>query len=136
MTVRLESSDAYEIISYKPCASLPYNVPGHTYALIKIPDDPSQVTSTFECVMKFIVKDCDPSTGEPDNDGYEDEYALENVEVDVADHVQKVLKANFGASWEEVGNENELEDTFALSMSSIEGKNGQKSFIFLIKNGV
>lgn len=86
--------------------------------------------------MKFLVKDCDPSTGEPDNDGYEDEYALETVEVDVADHVQKVLKANFGASWEEVGNENELEDTFALSMSSIEGTNRQKSFISLIKNEV
>lgn len=120
VTVRLESSDAYEIISYKPCASLPYDVPGYTYALIKIPEDPSQVTSTFECMMKFIVKDCDPSTGEPDNDGYEDEYALEAVEVDVADHVMRVLKPNFGASWEEVGNENELEDTFALSMSSIE----------------
>lgn len=120
VTVRLDSSDAYEIISYKPCASLPYNVPGHAYALIKIPDDPLQVTSTFECVMKFIVKDCDPATGEPDNDGYEDEYALEAVEVDVADHVQRVLKPNFGASWEEVGNGNELEDTFALSMSSIE----------------
>ena len=33
----------------------------------------------------------------------------------VADHVQKVMKPNFAASWEEVGEENELEDTFALS---------------------
>ena len=32
--------------------------------------------------MKFIVKDCDPTTGEPDNEeGYQDEYALENVEI-------------------------------------------------------
>ena len=72
--------------------------------------------------MKFIVKDCDPNTGEPDNEeGYEDEYALENIEVNVADHVQKVLKANFSASWDEVGGENELEDTYALSMPSLEG---------------
>lgn len=27
--------------------------------------------------MKFVVKDCDPSTGEPDDDeGYEDEYVV------------------------------------------------------------
>ena len=40
----------------------------------------------------------------------------------VADHVQKVMKPNFAASWEEVGPENELEDTYALSsMSTLEG---------------
>lgn len=26
--------------------------------------------------MKFIVKDCDPGTGEPDDDGYNDEYVV------------------------------------------------------------
>jgi coatomer protein complex subunit gamma len=81
------------------------------------------VTATFSCKMKFIVKDCDPNTGEPDNEeGYQDEYELEDVEVNVADHVQKVMKASFGASWEEVGAENELEDTYALSMPSLEGR--------------
>lgn len=72
--------------------------------------------------MKFIVKDCDPNTGEPDNDeGYQDEYELEGVDINVADHVQKVMKASFSASWEEVGGENELEDTYALSLPSLEG---------------
>jgi coatomer protein complex subunit gamma len=48
---------------------------------------------------------------------------LEDVEVAVADHVQRVMKPNFGASWEEIGPENELEDTFALStVKSLEGK--------------
>ncbi len=44
------------------------------------------------------------------------------MEVAVADHVQKVMKPNFAASWEEVGEENELEDTYALSMKNIEGQ--------------
>ena len=39
----------------------------------------------------------------------------------VADHVQKVLKSNFGAAWEEVGGENELEDTYALSYETLQG---------------
>lgn len=91
--------------------------------------------------MKFIVKDCDPNTGEPDNDeGYQDEYELETVDVTVADHVQKVMKASFSASWEEVGAENELEDTYALSMPSLEGNfkffmgfnTTTKKFIYLI----
>lgn len=26
--------------------------------------------------MKYLVKDCDPNTGEPDDDGYDDEYVV------------------------------------------------------------
>ena len=49
-------------------------------------------------------------------------FQLEDVEIVVADHVQRVMKPNFGASWEEVGVENELEDTYALSsMKTLEG---------------
>ena len=41
----------------------------------------------------------------------------------VADHVQGVVRTNFLASWDEVGDEHEMEDTFALStMTSLEGK--------------
>ena len=40
----------------------------------------------------------------------------------VADHVQRVLKTNFLASWEEVGDEFEMSDTYALTqMNSLEG---------------
>ncbi|XP_013409237.1 coatomer subunit gamma-2-like [Lingula anatina] len=74
-----------------------------------------ETTGTFSCTLKFLVKDCDPNTGETDDEGYEDEYVLEDLEVTVADHVQKVMKPNFAASWEEVGEENEIEDTYALS---------------------
>lgn len=34
------------------------------------------VACTFSCVMKFTVKDCDPNTGEIDEEGYEDEYVV------------------------------------------------------------
>lgn len=34
------------------------------------------VTGTFACTLKFRVKDCDPNTGEPDDDGYDDEYSV------------------------------------------------------------
>jgi len=48
---------------------------------------------------------------------------LEDVELTVADHVQKVLKPNFAAAWEEIGDSNELEDTYGLSsMKSVEGQ--------------
>uniref|UniRef100_A0A8C8DRU2 Coatomer subunit gamma n=1 Tax=Oryzias sinensis TaxID=183150 RepID=A0A8C8DRU2_9TELE len=77
---------------------------------------PAGVLLHFDpCTMKYLVRDCDPNTGEPDDDGYDDEYVLEDLEVTVADHIQKVLKPNFGAAWEEVGDEFEKEETFALA---------------------
>lgn len=36
----------------------------------------SSVTCTFSNTLKFVVKDCDPNTGEPDDEGYEDEYVV------------------------------------------------------------
>ncbi|XP_041349457.1 LOW QUALITY PROTEIN: coatomer subunit gamma-2-like [Gigantopelta aegis] len=94
---------------------------GTTYTLVCLPAEPTLVTGTFTCSLKFVVKDCDPNTGEPDDEGYDDEYVLEDVDVAVADHVQRVIKPNFAASWEEVGPDNELEDTYALStMNSLE----------------
>lgn len=34
------------------------------------------VSCTFSCTMKYLVRDCDPNTGEPDDDGYDDEYVV------------------------------------------------------------
>ena len=33
----------------------------------------------------------------------------------MADHVQRVIRPNFAASWDEIGDENQVEETFALS---------------------
>ncbi|KAK7808198.1 hypothetical protein U0070_016923 [Myodes glareolus] len=116
VTVQMEPTEAYEVLSYVPARSLPYNQPGTCYTLVALPkEDPTAVACTFSCVMKFTVKDCDPNTGEIDEEGYEDEYVLEDLEVTVADHIQKVMKVNFEAAWDEVGDEFEKEETFTLS---------------------
>lgn len=48
---------------------------------------------------------------------------LEDLEVTVADHIQKVLKPNFAAAWDEVGDECEKEETFALAtVRTLDGK--------------
>lgn len=47
----------------------------------------------------------------------------------VADHIQKVLKPNFGAAWEEIGDEFEKEETFALAtVRTLDGKFGWNQF--------
>ncbi|KAM5255238.1 coatomer subunit gamma-2 isoform 1-T1 [Ctenodactylus gundi] len=116
VTVQMEPADSYEVLCCVPAPSLTYNQPGICYTLVRLPDeDPTAVASTFSCTMKFTVRDCDPNTGVPDEDGYDDEYVLEDLEVTVSDHIQKILKPNFAAAWEEVGDTFEKEETFALS---------------------
>ena len=52
---------------------------------------------------------------------YADEYVLEDLDVSVADFVQRAMKGNFSAAWDELGPTNELEFTYALSsMKSLE----------------
>ena len=34
------------------------------------------MTGTLSCTLKFLVKDCDPNTGEADDEGYDDEYVV------------------------------------------------------------
>ena len=40
----------------------------------------------------------------------------------LADHVQRLVRPNFAVSWDEVGEENQVEETFTLSsMKDITG---------------
>ena len=51
--------------------------------------------ATIPANLKFTVKDCDPVTGEPDSDeGYSDDYQLEDIDVAVSDYVQRVMKVS------------------------------------------
>jgi len=114
--------EGWDVATNIPCSSLPYSQLDSCYVLLNIPEDMMATTGTFSASLRFKVRDCDPATGEPDTDeGYEDDYTLEDVDISVADHVSRVTRSNFSAAWDELGAANELEDTFALSaMNTLE----------------
>ena len=47
--------------------------------------------------------------------GYSDEYGLEDITINVGDFIQKSIKGNFSAAWDEIGIENEMEETYSLT---------------------
>ena len=52
-----------------------YTLPSNTHAYSHI--YMYAVTGTFLNTLKFTVKDCDPNTGEPDEEvGFDDEYVV------------------------------------------------------------
>lgn len=66
--VQIEPSEGYNILSEIPCQKLPYNETGSVYVILQFPEDLPSTVSSFGAVLKFIVKDCDPTTGLPDTD--------------------------------------------------------------------
>lgn len=78
------------------------------------------------------MKDCDPSTGLPDSDeGYDDEYMLEDIEITVADQIQKSKKQNFNAAWDSADTEGDIFKFYLLRIVQVKNvfkfqQNGSK----------
>lgn len=60
-----------------PATKLPYDQPSSIYVAFKRTNPEEYTLGSFSNTLKFLVKDCDPSTGEADEgEGYEDEYLV------------------------------------------------------------
>ncbi|MBA0688057.1 hypothetical protein Goari_005866, partial [Gossypium aridum] len=101
VTVIVDASEAEEFaeVASKPLRSLPYDSPGQTFVAFEKPEGVPAV-GKFSNMLRFIVKEVDPSTGEAEDDGVEDEYQLEELEVVAADYMLKVGVSNFRNAWE------------------------------------
>jgi hypothetical protein len=42
VSVQMETNDDFEVIRTIPAASLPYDKPGTTYTVVRLPEDPTQ----------------------------------------------------------------------------------------------
>uniref|UniRef100_A0A8C6EJW8 COPI coat complex subunit gamma 1 n=1 Tax=Microcebus murinus TaxID=30608 RepID=A0A8C6EJW8_MICMU len=90
VTVHMEPTEAYQVLCQVPARSLPYNQPGTCYTLVALPRD-------------------DPTAGEAPVGAEALGGELEDLEVTV------VMKMNFEAVWDEVGDEvSERRRTFTL----------------------
>ncbi|KAG0148022.1 hypothetical protein CROQUDRAFT_655392 [Cronartium quercuum f. sp. fusiforme G11] len=71
-------------------------------------------TGSFACTLRFVSKEVDPASGEPEEEGYEDEYVLEEAELGVGDYVVPSY-VNFSAEWDRLRSGASATETFALS---------------------
>ncbi|XP_015056767.1 coatomer subunit gamma [Solanum pennellii] len=115
VSVIVDASEAEEFseVASKPLKSLPYDTPGQTFVAFERPEGVPAV-GKFSNTLRFIVKEVDPSTGEAEDDGVEDEYQLEDLEVVSADYMLKVGVSNFRNAWESLGADCEKIDEYGL----------------------
>ncbi|MED6204125.1 hypothetical protein PIB30_006192 [Stylosanthes scabra] len=107
-----EAEEFSEVFS-KPLRSLPYDSPRQTFVAFEKPEGLATV-GKFSNILKFIVKEVDPSTGEAEEDSVEDEYQLEDLDVVAADYILKVGVSNFRNAWESLGDDFERVDEYGL----------------------
>ncbi|XP_020256257.1 coatomer subunit gamma-2 [Asparagus officinalis] len=115
VTIFVDASEAEEFseVASKPLKTLPYDSPGQSFVAFEKPAGVPSV-GKFSNILKFIVKEVDPSTGESEDDGVEDEYQLEDFEVMAADYMLKVGVSNFKNAWDNMDPEGERVDEYGL----------------------
>jgi coatomer protein complex subunit gamma len=108
--------------------------PGKVYvAFQKVNGEGSLPVTSFSNVLKFTSKEIDPSTGEPEETGYDDEYEISEFDLTGSDYIIPTFASNFNHLWEQIGaSGEEAEETLQLSgMKSIAGEyNGVKRIIW------
>ncbi|KAI0839550.1 Coatomer, gamma subunit [Hypoxylon sp. FL0890] len=96
---------------------LPTDEPGKIYvAFKKVNGEGSLPIATFSNILKFTSKEIDPTTNEPEETGYDDEYEVSDFELAGSDYVIPTFAGNFNHVWEQVGAAGEeAEETMQLS---------------------
>ncbi|KAF8624211.1 hypothetical protein AX15_005977 [Amanita polypyramis BW_CC] len=89
--------------------------PGVVYVSFTRVSPEQYALASFQCVLKFISKELDPATGEPEEEGYEDEYQLEEVELSAGGDYIIPSYATFGSEWDRLRSGPSAMETFALS---------------------
>ncbi|KXZ54500.1 hypothetical protein GPECTOR_4g565 [Gonium pectorale] len=115
VSVAMDLADAgdFEEAFTIPLETMPLNGVGQCFTVVT--RQPGAIaTGKIVNILKFKVKEIDPGTGEAEEEGYDDEYVLEDLEVTPADYVKPTLLGNFRKAWEELDPSTEKEDEYGL----------------------
>ncbi|KAF2720406.1 Coatomer, gamma subunit [Polychaeton citri CBS 116435] len=70
--------------------------------------------ASFSNVLKFTLREIDPTTNEPEEGGYEDEYQVEDLELTGSDYILPAFAGSFDNIWTSIQGD-EAEETLQLS---------------------
>ncbi len=96
--------------------------PGIVYCSFTRDNPEEYQAASFSCLLKFVSKEIDPSTGEPEEEGYPDEYSLEDTELSAADYIIPTY-VTFASEWDRLRGGVSVTESFNLpAMESLKGK--------------
>ncbi|MCJ1331338.1 coatomer subunit gamma [Thelotrema lepadinum] len=111
-----DEDDSLEDEFIMPVATLRTDEPGTIYVSFKRTTESPFVATSFSSTLKFTTREIDPSSGEPDSEGYDDEYEVDSLELAGSDYILPAYAGSFDHIWEQTGaNGTEASETLQLS---------------------
>jgi len=103
-----------------PVEKARYNTPATGYVMMRRAADAGVQECAFTCELLFVTKDVD-CNGEvdPDDEGEEDQFPLEEIEVEKTDFITKIALPSFRPAWEQLGAAKELVQKFGFSGQTV-----------------
>lgn len=102
------------------CDSIKYGETKYCYTILERDTSIPLVPSSFTCELRFTVVSVDPASGEEEGDPFDEEYPVEDLEIATSDFMAKVAVPDFRKAWENIGNNNEVLEKFALQFRQLE----------------
>ncbi|KAH9849263.1 coatomer subunit gamma [Lenzites betulinus] len=96
-----------------PVPTLTASAPSVVYVSFSRDNPTEYAQASFQCLLKFVSKELDPSTGEPEEEGYEDEYQLEDTDLSASDYLVPSY-VTFASEWDRLRGGVSVTETFAL----------------------
>lgn len=97
-----------------PVPVLKTDEPGTVYVSFSRPAEPTFLAASFTNILKFTLKEIDPSTQEPEETGYEDEYQVEDLDLAGADYVLPAFAGSWDNIWTGLADGDAAEETLQL----------------------
>ncbi|KAF2757353.1 putative coatomer subunit gamma [Pseudovirgaria hyperparasitica] len=99
-----------------PALKLATDEPGTVYVSFKRLEGESPfLAASFTNVLKFTSKEIDPTTNEPEETGYDDEYQVEDLDLSGADYIVPAYAGSFENIWDSIGVSDTATETLQLS---------------------
>jgi coatomer subunit gamma len=114
MALTMDEHNYYEAVGEIAAVSIPYGATQSCFTVLRRDTDAPLLPSCFVCELHFNVELIDRETGENIGDSYEEEYAVEDLLINVSDYMAKVAVADFGSSWDTLGADNEILQKFEM----------------------
>jgi len=109
----IEGTEAFAEVLTVPLGTMPLGQFGSTFVSYERAQGLYPVAK-MSCTLKFTSKEIDPSSGEAESEGYEDEYTLEDIDVILTDFVNGNQLSAFRKVWDALPAEDEKVDEYSL----------------------
>lgn len=116
VVVVMQSSEEADLVEdfIIPAESLGPNSDGVVYVSFTRNSPSEYATGAFVNTLKFVSKEVDPESGEPEEDGYDDEYQVEELDLGAGDYIVPSYAA-FATEWDRLRSAATAQETFALT---------------------